>query len=133
MMVKERFNIFERGDQGGTYTGQPLGMAVGKAVLEELLKSGFLEAVNDTGAYIKECLLALGKDYEISNIRGLGLLIAFDLEHSAGSDVVAACLDDGLILNSPKESSIRLIPPLIATRADVDAMLEILLIHLKKR
>ena len=36
MLCKEALNIFEPGDQGGTYTGQPLGMAVGLAVLREL-------------------------------------------------------------------------------------------------
>ena len=38
LLTKERLNLFEPGDQGGTYTGQPLAMAVGKAVLEELLQ-----------------------------------------------------------------------------------------------
>lgn len=133
MLVKERLNIFEPGDQGGTYTGQPLAMAVGKAILNELVAPGFLTSVNTVSEYIKERLLTLSEEYEISQVRGLGLLLAFDLEQSKGSDVVAACLKDGLIINSPRDTSIRLIPPLICSKQDVDTMLEILLSHVKSR
>ena len=64
--------------------------------------------------------------YPIKNIRGLGLLIAFDLPEPIGKDIVSKCLKEGLILNSPQPSSIRFMPPLIVTKNDIDTMLDIL-------
>ena len=131
MLTKEQFNIFERGDQGGTYTGQPLGMAVGHAVLKTILEPGFLNHVKAMEVYIKNKLSELSGSFEIENIRGLGLLLAFDLQQSQGGQVASACMDDGLIINSPNDKSIRLIPPLIVTESEVDEMLDILCRHLK--
>lgn len=133
MLAREALDIFEPGDQGGTYTGQPLGMAAGLAVLETLLSPGFLEHVRDMSAYTAERLGEMATDREIGPVRGLGLLQAFDLEESRGADVVKACLADGLILNSPKEGTIRLMPPLIVSRFDIDEMLGILSRHLVRR
>jgi acetylornithine/N-succinyldiaminopimelate aminotransferase len=54
------------------------------------------------------------------------LLIAFDLPAQKGKEVVGECLKQGLIINSPQPAMIRLMPPLIVTTKEIDAMLEIL-------
>ncbi len=126
MLTKEKFNLFDAGDQGGTYTGQPLAMAVGLAVIKELLQKQLPQRAAIMGDYLKERLKELAEDYPITNIRGIGLLIAFDMAEPIGKDIVSECLKDGLILNSPQPSSIRFMPPLIVTKHDIDAMLEIL-------
>lgn len=64
--------------------------------------------------------------YKLKNIRGNGLLIAFDLPCDKGSEIVDKCLQEGLILNSPRPSIIRLMPPLIVTEKDTDNMINIL-------
>ena len=46
--------------------------------------------------------------YQLKNIRGKGLLLAFDLPDNKGSEVVDSCLKEGLLLNSPKPATIRL-------------------------
>lgn len=115
MLTKEKYNIFDAGDQGGTYTGQPLAMAVGLAVINEVIGKNLPERAEIMGDYIKEQLGELMQQYPIKNIRGSGLLIAFDLPEPTGKAFVAACLAEGLILNSPQPSSIRLMPPLIVT------------------
>jgi acetylornithine/N-succinyldiaminopimelate aminotransferase len=76
------------------------------------------------GAYLMECLNAMGGDYGIKSVRGMGLLIAFDLPEPKGAEVVAACLEKGLLINSPKPATIRLMPPLIVTREAIDSMLK---------
>jgi len=126
MLAKEKLNIFDPGDQGGTYTGQPLAMAVGHAVVKEVLEKNLPERAAIIGEYAIERLKELSSKYPLGNIRGKGLLIAFDLPDPIADRIVSECLQDGLIVNSPKPSTIRLMPPLIATKYDVDEMIQIL-------
>ena len=132
MLAKEKFNVFEAGDQGGTYSGQPLAMAVGYAVVTEIINNHLAENAAQQGTYIKEKLQAVAGKFQLSNIRGKGLLLAFDLPVAKGSEVAAECLKAGLLVNSPQPAMIRLIPPLIVTAADVDAMMDILAAVLAK-
>lgn len=133
LLAKERLNIFDAGDQGGTYTGQPLAMSVGMAVLNELLEKDLVDHCREMGELIVGNLTELAKEYEISNIRGKGLLIAFDLLKTRGSDLVASCLKEGVLLNSPKEESIRLMPPLIVTEKEIEKLMAVLKNNLKAR
>lgn len=126
MLTKEKYNIFEAGDQGGTYSSQPLGMAVGLAVLSKIIDDGIVQNAQVQGKYLMGKLDSIKEKYGLRNIRGKGLLIAFDLPNESGKEVVAECLRNGLIINSPKPSTVRLMPPLIVTEADIDYMIEIL-------
>ncbi len=126
MLTKEKYNIFDAGDQGGTYTGQPLAMAVGLAVIKEVIDKKLPERAAIMGDYTKERLEDLTLKYPISNIRGKGLLTAFDLSEPVGKSIVAGCLTEGLLLNSPQPSMIRLMPPLTVTKYDIDNMIDIL-------
>lgn len=133
LLAKEKLNIFDPGDQGGTYTGQPLAMAVGYAVLKELLDKNLVENCQKMGKLILEQLSDLSKAYEIENIRGKGLLIAFDLIKTEGNDFVNTCRKNGLLVNSPKDKSIRLMPPLIVTATEIAELVEILKKTLKRK
>ena len=126
LLVKERFNIFEAGDQGGTYSGQPLAMAVGLAVMQEVLEKNLVDNAAMQGEYIQKKLRELAARFQLTNIRGKGLLLAFDLPTEQGAEVVAACLRQGLLVNSPQPATIRLMPALIVNTAEIDSMTEIL-------
>jgi acetylornithine/N-succinyldiaminopimelate aminotransferase len=126
LLTKEQFNIFEPGDQGGTYSGQPLAMAVGLAVMNEVLENNLTDNAAKQGEYLQQQLRQLADRFSLTNIRGKGLLIAFDLPADKGSEVVGACLKNGLLVNSPQPATIRLMPPLIVTAEDTDAMIAIL-------
>ncbi len=126
LLAKSHFCLFEAGEQGGTYTGQPLGMAVGLAVINEIIDKDLCGHAARMGKYIKKLLLASEKDKKITNIRGMGLMIGFDLVNRTGGDVVSDALSKGLIINAPRPNSIRLLPPLIVKRKDADRMIEIL-------
>lgn len=126
LLTKEKLNIFEPGDQGGTYSAQPLGMAVGMTVVEEVINKKLFINAEIQGNYILKKLDELKDKYKLKNIRGNGLLIAFDLPCDNGNEIVDKCLQKGLILNSPRPSIIRLMPPLIVTEKDIDNMISIL-------
>jgi len=124
LLVKEKFNIFAAGDQGGTYSGQPLGMEVGYAVVNEILSKDLSANAARQGEYLQQQLHTVASRFGLSNIRGMGLLIAFDLPAENGGEVVAQCLQGGLLINSPQPSMIRLMPPLIVTTEDIDLMMK---------
>jgi acetylornithine/N-succinyldiaminopimelate aminotransferase len=126
VLIKERLNILEAGDHGGTYGGQPLAMAVGLAVLEEMRRLNLAQHVKEMGDYLKQGLSAIGEKAGIANIRGAGLLVGCDTPRHNAKSIVADCLNRGLILNAPRPNTLRFIPPLIAEKKHIDEMLTIL-------
>ena len=126
MLVKRDFDLFDSGDQGGTYTGQPLAMEMGRAVLKKVASKKFLSHVEAMEHEIKKGLEEMAKDFSIGSIRGRGLLLAFDVAHGKAQAVVARCLKRGLILNATGPNTIRLIPPLIVKRKHIKKMFDIL-------
>lgn len=70
LMAKEALNIFEPGDQGGTYSAQPLGMAVGLAVVSEIINKNIEFNAKIQGEYIIEKLMKLKNKYGLKDIRG---------------------------------------------------------------
>ncbi len=133
LLAKERLNIFDPGDQGGTYTAQPLAMAAGIAVLKELQDKNLVAHCRKMGDLIIKRLTELSEHYEIENIRGKGLLIAFDLKKTKGADFVNKCLKDKLLINSPKETAIRLMPPLVVNEAEIEKAISIFINNLAEK
>jgi acetylornithine/N-succinyldiaminopimelate aminotransferase len=126
MLTKSKYDLFEPGDQGGTYTGAPLAMAVGHAVLTELLERNLAGNADIQGKYLVRGLQELASEYPITNIRGKGLLLAFDTPEGTAAELAAICLRMGLLINTPNSSTVRLVPPLIVSQQDIDQMLSIL-------
>lgn len=126
LLTKEKFDIFEAGDQGGTYSSQPLGMAVGMAVMNEIINKNLIKNAEKQGEYIQQQLTSIASKFNLTNIRGKGLLLAFDLPIEKGSEVVRECQNRGLLVNSPRPAYIRLMPPLIVSSQDIDEMIAIL-------
>jgi len=117
---------FEYGDQGGTFCGNPLMAAVGCAVVEEVSKPAFLAHVVQTGAYLTRCLQQLSGQHGCGAIRGKGLLLALDLKRDIAARVVAGALERGLLVNGPRPDSLRFMPALNVSTAEVDLMIGIL-------
>jgi acetylornithine/N-succinyldiaminopimelate aminotransferase len=134
LCAKEAVSVFERGEQGGTFNGSPLMTAVGCAVMETMLGPGFLAGVAETGEYLSGRLTALVRELGLSHERGLGLLRALDLGAPAAGAVVTYARDDlhkhpgwentGLLLNAPKPDTLRFMPALNVTRAEIDQMID---------
>lgn len=129
LLCTEKAACFEPGDQGGTYTGNPLMTAVGVAVTKELLKPGFLKSVNDKGVYLSKALLKLSDRYGLQGERGEGLLRALKLGKDIGPAIVEMARDmqpAGLLLNAPRPDLLRFMPALNVTTQEIDQMAELL-------
>ncbi|OME84053.1 acetylornithine transaminase [Paenibacillus sp. FSL A5-0031] len=126
MLTKSKYDLFEPGDQGGTYTGAPLAMAAGYAVLQELLEQNLANNAKVQGQFLEGSLRDLSHEFPIANIRGKGLLLAFDVPENTADELAAICMREGLLINALNSSTIRLVPPLIVTQKDIDLMIFIL-------
>jgi acetylornithine/N-succinyldiaminopimelate aminotransferase len=117
---------FAHGDQGGTFNGNPLMTAAGCAVMEEVTKPGFLAGVTATGAYLAGELAALGRKHGCGGVRGRGLLLALDLKRDIGPQIVGLARERLLLINAPRPDSLRFMPALTVSRAEIDRMIAIL-------
>ncbi len=118
---------FTPGAHASTFGGNPLATAAGLASLETILNEGVLGNCKRTGAYLFEKLSGLKKDFPfIKDVRGKGLIIGVELEGVNGGDVVKECMGRGLLLNCIGDKTLRFIPALTVTGAEVDEMLGIL-------
>ena len=123
LCAKTAASVFEHGDQGGTYNGNPLMCAVGSAVLGEVAKPSFLAEVRALGDYLAQALTQASTELGLGKERGIGLLRALDLGAEIGAKVVTHARDDGLLLNSPRPALLRFMPALNVTRGEIDLMI----------
>jgi acetylornithine/N-succinyldiaminopimelate aminotransferase len=126
LLAKEAVCCFEHGDQGGTYNGNPLMTAVGCAVIDAVLAPGFLDGVAERGRELAQGLRRLSSKHRLGVVRGRGLLVALDLGRDVGGKVVDAARERGLLVNSPRPQSLRFMPALTTSSAEIEAMLVIL-------
>ncbi len=126
MLCTEELNIFEPGDQGGTYTGQPLAMAAALSVVTNVLETGLPANALRMGEQIKSVLRRLSSRFPLTDIRGRGLLLAFDTPPDTAQTLKAECFRRGLIVNTPSPRTVRLVPPLIVRSKHIREMERIL-------
>ncbi|BCU06227.1 acetylornithine aminotransferase [Allochromatium tepidum] len=114
--------VFSPGSHGSTFGGNPLACRVGRAVLETLIDENLTENAAVQGAYLLDALrAALGETRGVVDIRGRGLMVGIELDRPCGA-LVGQALDAGLLINVTAERVIRLLPPLIIDRAQVDEL-----------
>lgn len=126
LLAREEFCLFEIGDQGGTYNGNPLMTAVGCAVVEEVSRPEFLATVRNNAEFLIAKLHELTQKLNLGEVRGMGLLLAMDLGSPIAVQVVEAALSRRLLINSPRPTTLRFMPALNVTRDEVEEMLSIL-------
>jgi acetylornithine aminotransferase len=112
--------LFDPGNHGTTFGGNPVAAAAALAVLATIESDGLLDHVTALGARIRDGLAA---DPRVAEVRGAGLLIGLDLSEPRAAEVVVAAQDAGYIVNAPTPDRIRLAPPLVLTDADADGFL----------
>ena len=127
LLAREAVCCFEPGDQGGTFNGSALMAAVGLVVLQEVSAPAFLARVNQASGELWQGLEVLSERHQLGAVRGKGLLLALDLgERDDAGAVAASALEQGLLLNAPRPDSLRLMPALNVSSAEIEQMLAIL-------
>ena len=110
------------GTHGSTFGGNPLAMAVGNAVLDEVLAPGFLDHVQQMTLRFKQQLAALKDEYPdlIDEVRGAGLLMGVRFKAAVPSgDVVKACMAEKFLTVGAGDNVMRVMPPLNVSEAEI--------------
>jgi acetylornithine/N-succinyldiaminopimelate aminotransferase len=122
-LANERASVFEPGDQGGTFAGNPLTAATALAVLDVVCQRGFLRDVQSRGEELGSGLHALSERHGGVEIRGRGLLWAMRLAVPVAESVRDACLARGLLVNAARPDVLRFMPSLRVSSAEIEEML----------
>ena len=126
LVASDKAMAFEPGDHAATFGGNPLATAAGCAAVDAITAPGFLEHVQEMGAYANAGLEELAKRHAIiKDIRGKGLIIGCEVDVDATS-IVTKGLEAGFLLNVAVQKVIRLIPPLIVEKEMIDKLMNFL-------
>jgi predicted acetylornithine/succinylornithine family transaminase len=121
LLVKEHAAVFEPGEHGTTFGGNPLMCAVAYAVVTYILENDVLGNVNRVGGVLRRGLEDLAREQPlIQSVRGEGLLLAAELTAERAPDVVRLGIDEGVLLNATGPTTIRFAPPLTLTAAEAE-------------
>ena len=117
--------VLKPGEHGSTFGGNPLGAAVARTALRVLIEEGMIENSAELGAYFLEQLRGIRSE-RIKEVRGRGLMLAIELHPEAGGarQYVEALMRRGILAKDTHGSTIRIAPPLVITRDEVDWALE---------
>ncbi|MCP4748206.1 MAG: aspartate aminotransferase family protein [Desulfobacteraceae bacterium] len=127
MLAKEHVaQAFGPGSHATTFGGTPLITSVALKVLETIHDEKILDLCCETGAYFKQKLIELQKKHSvIRNVRGYGLLLGVELGKS-GANLVKNCMQKGFLINCVQDNVLRLAPPLIISKGEIDALIDCL-------
>ena len=118
--------IFQPGNHGTTFGGNPLSMRAGVETIRIMEEDKLLDNVTRVSAHLHAALhRELDGVKGVKEIRGQGLMIGIDLDRSCGA-LMQRALDAGLLLSVTADSVVRLVPPLIITEAEADEVVAIL-------
>ena len=121
-LCKESCNVLQPGDHGSTFGGNALMSAGAHAVARHIIEEGVSAHSKEMGGRLKGGLEAVKSRHEtvVKEVRGLGLLLAVEFHDAIGADAVAACNREGLLLNPVRPNTVRFMPPLTVSDAEVD-------------
>ena len=122
-------NIFQVGNHGTTFGGNPLAMRAGVETIRIMEEAGLLDNAARVGAHLKDALnKALAQELAsgaVKEIRGQGLMLGIELAQPCGA-LVGQCADNGLLISVTADTVVRLVPPLILTLEQADEIVAIL-------
>ncbi|MBP6147633.1 MAG: acetylornithine transaminase [Candidatus Planktophila sp.] len=114
--------LFQPGDHGSTFGGNPVATAAALAVIETIESKKLLKRVGDIGT---ELMVDLALIEGVKSVRGAGLLIGIEFTNPIAKKVAAKCQKNGVLVNGNSETVIRIAPPLIITDRDVAKFLKV--------
>lgn len=122
----EIMETFSPGDHASTFGGSPLACEVGKAVIETMKSESIPQHVQEVGEYFKSELQELSENFDlIQEIRGLGLMLAIELEdEESAKTVLSKAREDGFLINRTAGEVLRFVPPLIVQKKHIDQLIK---------
>ena len=123
----EILGVFNPGDHGSTYGGNPLGCAVAQTALAVLVEEKMIENSAQLGDYFQDKLRSIPSPH-VEEVRGKGLLVGVELKPEAGGGrrFCEALQEKGVLAKTAHTNVIRFAPPLIITKQDLDWALGII-------
>lgn len=113
------------GKHASTFGGNCLACAAAVATIEAIEEDNLLQAAAEIGQYAQDKLRSLKDKHPIiDHVRGIGMMIGIQLTRP-GAAIVAACLEKGLRINCTHDTVIRFMPPMTATREQIDEAIDI--------
>ncbi|HEY5544726.1 MAG TPA: acetylornithine transaminase [Gemmatimonadaceae bacterium] len=120
LMTEEIAATIQPGDHGSTFGGGPFVTSVASHVLDRVADPTLLESVRNGGDWLGETLRELtARTGRIRDVRGTGFIWGIDV-HEPAADVIRRARDEGLLLVGAGDHTLRVLPPLVATRADLE-------------
>ncbi len=125
-------NIFQPGNHGTTFGGNPLAMRAGIETLRIMEEDGLLAHAAKVGTHLQTALVTQLMNMKgVKEVRGQGLMLGIELDRPCGV-LLQRCADAGLLLSVTADSVIRLVPPLILSAAEADEIVAILVPQIKQ-
>ena len=115
-LASPKADVFEPGDHGSTFGGNPLACAAALAVLHVIDRDGLVGHAAEMGEVLHGAIHGLG----VKEVRGIGLMQAMEFAEPRAKAFQQACLDARLVVNAVDDHSIRFVPPLIVTARQID-------------
>lgn len=120
---REVASCLQAGDHGSTYGGNPLAMAAARAVLEVMEREDLPVKAEALGVSLRGALEQLPR---VVGVRGMGGMLAAELDGEIAKDVAARAADAGLLVNPITPTALRLTPPLTTSASEVDEAVDLL-------
>jgi ornithine--oxo-acid transaminase len=115
---REILGVYKPGDHGSTFGGNPMGCAIARTALRVLIEEKMVERSAELGAYFLTLLKTL-RSPDLKEVRGKGLWIAIEL-HSSARPYCEALKEEGILCKETHDKVIRIAPPLIISRQEID-------------
>ena len=132
-LAKEHASVLEPGDHGSTFGGNMLACAAAQASAKYIIENDVPSQGKSAGVYLRKGLEEIKSRHDyITDVRGVGLLLAIGFKDDISGKVVGACVPEGLLLNAVRPNAIRIWPPLTVSREEMDQGLERLELGLRK-
>jgi len=127
LMTKKVSKSMTPGSHGSTFGGNPLAMSVGNAVLDQILKKGFLNNVRKNSTFFIKELKKIQKDYPnvIKEVRGLGLLLGLQLFKDQ-TVFINKLMENNMLTIRASENVVRILPPLNVKKKELNLALKII-------
>ena len=118
-------NVLTPGTHATTFGGTPFVCASANAVLDHVGDPKFLHEVKEKGEYLKNGILALGKD-SIHGVRGMGLMLGIIVDEGKHSAFANKLIENGVLAITAGKNAVRLLPPLVISKEEMDEALAVM-------